>query len=48
MKSARIVMPNEALEIQEFETLRPKGSQVLVKVEASGVCHSDIHLKDNS
>lgn len=22
----------------------PKGSQVLIKVESSGVCHSDIHL----
>ena len=44
MKSARIVKPNEPLEIQEVETLKPKGSQVLIKVEASGVCHSDIHL----
>src|SRR5215210_1142848 len=44
MKSARIVKPNESLEVQEFETPKPKGSQVLIKVEASGVCHSDIHL----
>ena len=44
MKSARIVKPNEPLEVQELETPKPKGSQVLIKVESSGVCHSDIHL----
>jgi propanol-preferring alcohol dehydrogenase len=44
MKSARIVKPNEPLEVQEFEIPRPRGSQVLIKVESSGVCHSDIHL----
>src|SRR5215210_5008650 len=44
MKSARIVKPNESLEVQELETPKPKGSQVLIKVESSGVCHSDIHL----
>jgi propanol-preferring alcohol dehydrogenase len=35
---------NEKLEIQQLETPKPKGSQVLVKVQSSGVCHSDIHL----
>lgn len=44
MKSARIVKPNVPLEVQELETPRPKGPQVLIKVESSGVCHSDIHL----
>src|SRR5215216_293768 len=44
MKSARIVKPNEALEVQELETPKAKGSQVLIKVQSSGVCHSDIHL----
>ena len=44
MKAARIVKPKESLEIQQFETPKPKGSQVLVKVHSSGVCHSDIHL----
>ncbi|HZD82707.1 MAG TPA: alcohol dehydrogenase [Nitrososphaeraceae archaeon] len=44
MKAARIVKVNEPLEIQDVETLKPKGSQVLIKVESSGVCHSDIHL----
>ena len=44
MKSARIVKPKESLEVQELETPKPKGSQVLIKVQSSGVCHSDIHL----
>jgi alcohol dehydrogenase, propanol-preferring len=44
MRAARIVKPNEPLEVQQFETPRPRGSQVLIKVESSGVCHSDIHL----
>lgn len=44
MKAARIVKVNEPLEVEQLETSRPKGSQVLVKVQSSGVCHSDIHL----
>jgi alcohol dehydrogenase, propanol-preferring len=44
MKAARIVKPKEPLQVQDLETPEPKGSQVLVKVLASGVCHSDIHL----
>ncbi len=44
MQSARIVKPKESLEVQQLETPKPKGSQVLVKVHSSGVCHSDIHV----
>jgi alcohol dehydrogenase, propanol-preferring len=44
VKSARIVKPKESLEVQELETPKPKGSQVLIKVQSLGVCHSDIHL----
>jgi propanol-preferring alcohol dehydrogenase len=44
MEAARIIQPNESLQIQQLETPKPKGSQVLVKVNSSGVCHSDIHL----
>jgi propanol-preferring alcohol dehydrogenase len=32
------------LQVQDIKTPIPKGSQVLIKVESSGVCHSDIHL----
>ena len=44
MRSSRIVQANERLELQDLQTPKPKGSQVLVKVQAAGVCHSDIHL----
>lgn len=44
MKSAKITEINQPLQIQENKTPKPKGSQVLVKVQSSGVCHSDIHL----
>jgi alcohol dehydrogenase, propanol-preferring len=44
MKAARIVEVNQPLQLQDLQTPKPKGLQVLVKVEAVGVCHSDIHL----
>jgi alcohol dehydrogenase, propanol-preferring len=44
MRSAKIIEINKPLQIQENKTPKPKGSQVLVKVQSSGVCHSDIHL----
>ena len=44
MKAARIIKPKEPLRIEELNTPNPKGNQVLVRVKASGVCHSDIHL----
>jgi propanol-preferring alcohol dehydrogenase len=44
MKSAKIIEINQPLQIQENKTPKPKGSEVLVKVQSSGVCHSDIHL----
>ncbi len=44
MKSARITGPNEPLKVSESTTPKPSGTQVLVKVKAVGVCHSDLHL----
>jgi propanol-preferring alcohol dehydrogenase len=44
LKAARIIKPNESLQIQQTETPKPRGSQVLIKIISSGVCHSDIHL----
>lgn len=46
MQAARIVRIKEPLEVQTLDTPKPKGSQVLVKVQSAGVCHSDIHLWD--
>jgi len=44
LKAARIVEPNKPLEISELETPKPSGNEVIVKVKAAGVCHSDLHL----
>src|ERR671934_2771543 len=44
MKASQIIKPKESLQVKEIETPKPKGSQVLVKILSSGVCHSDIHL----
>ena len=44
MKAASITKPKAPLEIISKETPKPIGSQVLVRVQACGVCHSDIHL----
>ena len=44
MKASSIIKPKEPLQVQEIKTLVPHGSQVLIKVASSGVCHSDIHL----
>ena len=44
MKSAKIMAPNEPLEVSESETPKPQGNQVLLKVKSEGVCHSDLHL----
>ena len=44
MKASQIVEPKKPLQIQEIKTPKPNGSQVLIKVQSCGVCHSDIHL----
>lgn len=44
MKAAQIIEPEKPLVISEVETPKPKDAQVLVKVKAVGVCHSDLHL----
>ena len=36
--------PNAPLKIQKTEIPTPKGPEVLIRVEAVGVCHSDLHL----
>jgi propanol-preferring alcohol dehydrogenase len=44
MKAARIIKVNEPLQVQELQTPKPKGSQTLIKVQSTGVCHSDVHV----
>ena len=44
MKSAQIIKIKEKLSIVDLPDPTPRDTQVLVRIEASGVCHSDIHL----
>ena len=44
MKAFQVTKPKEELQINEIEIPNPKGRQVIVKIESSGVCHSDIHV----
>ena len=44
MKAAQIIEPNKPLKIYEVDTPTATGKQVVVKVKAVGVCHSDLHL----
>jgi len=44
MRAMQLVEPAKPLVLREVEVPRPTGRQALVKVEACGVCHTDIHL----
>ncbi len=44
MKAARIIRPKESLSIEDINTPKPRSTQVLVKMDSVGVCHSDLHL----
>nr|MCW2728600.1 alcohol dehydrogenase [Aeromicrobium sp.] len=43
MKAAVVTDFNQPLEIQERDVPRPAAGQVLVRMEACGLCHTDIH-----
>jgi D-arabinose 1-dehydrogenase-like Zn-dependent alcohol dehydrogenase len=42
MKAVQVRKPNEGLEFVELDVPEPKPRQVRIKVEACGVCHSDV------
>ena len=46
MRSFKVCECGAPLACVEDPTPRPVGSQVLLKVRAAGVCHSDIHIWD--
>lgn len=46
MKAAVVHQFGKPLRIQEVAVRRPGNNQVLVKVVASGVCHTDLHATD--
>lgn len=44
IKAALLTGPNTPFRIEELDLQDPKDGEVLVKLAASGVCHSDYHL----
>ena len=46
MKSFDVTAFGQALVLQERPTPAPSGTEVLLKVRATGVCHSDLHMSD--
>ncbi len=46
MRMFQVCTCGEPLVVSEAPTPEPKGSEVLLKVLAAGVCHSDLHLAD--
>jgi alcohol dehydrogenase, propanol-preferring len=48
MKAAVLHAIGEPLRVEEVPTPRPGPGQVLVKIAAAGVCHSDLHQQDGS
>ena len=46
MKSYRLREYQKPLELEDLPTPEPRGSEVLLKVMAAGMCHSDLHLWD--
>ncbi|MFQ5943765.1 MAG: zinc-binding dehydrogenase, partial [Anaerolineales bacterium] len=47
MRAAVLIEPNRPLAIEDVATPEPGPNEVLVKVAACGVCHSDLHYIDH-
>lgn len=46
MQAEQIVAFGQKLERRCYEIPTPKGTEVVVRITASGVCHSDVHVQD--
>jgi S-(hydroxymethyl)glutathione dehydrogenase/alcohol dehydrogenase len=46
MKAAVFLGPNQPLSIEEVDIQQPKKGEVLVKIAASGLCHTDLHFME--
>jgi 2-desacetyl-2-hydroxyethyl bacteriochlorophyllide A dehydrogenase len=45
MKAVRLVQPGQCLELHEIPVPHPGDDDVLVRVKAAGICHSDAHYR---
>jgi D-arabinose 1-dehydrogenase-like Zn-dependent alcohol dehydrogenase len=46
MRSYQIVEWGQPIELREYPTPSPQGTEVLLRVTAAGICHSDLHIND--
>ena len=46
MRSYQIVEWGQPIELREQPTPTPQGTEVLLRVTAAGICHSDLHIND--
>jgi dehydrogenase len=44
MKAAVVPSPNSAWEVREIPDPEPGPNQVLIKIHASGICYTDVHI----
>jgi D-arabinose 1-dehydrogenase-like Zn-dependent alcohol dehydrogenase len=44
MRSYQIVEWGQPIELREQPTPAPQGTEVLLRVTAAGICHSDLHI----
>ena len=44
MRAAVLRAPGEPLSIETIPTPRPRANEVLLRVAACGLCHSDLHV----
>jgi 2-desacetyl-2-hydroxyethyl bacteriochlorophyllide A dehydrogenase len=45
MKAVRLIRPGARLEMQEVAVAKPGPRDVLIRVKAAGICHSDAHYR---
>lgn len=48
MKAVRYYGPNKPLKVEEIALPKIKDNEVLVKVKAAGICHTDLHFLDGT
>ena len=45
MHCHQIVEWGQPLEARDYPTPKPQGTEVLLRIQAAGVCHSDVHIR---
>jgi len=46
MRAVQLIEIEKDLENREVQTPKPQSDEVLVRIKASGICHSDVHYRD--